>query len=173
VARVEEMLTKEVNRVQDLKELYGEDWQSVFTDAVYKFPILSPKADILSMLKSEAGALKTLNIESVIDVHNYAVLALRHMCNEETKDSEKVTVREGLIIPRDWQVHYENLLDQQSPLLILAVMQHVFTGNPLGGELYEWTNQKGGLFGGNNKHVKRTIIGASVIGAAAALLLGG
>lgn len=173
VLRVEEMLNHEAERVEYLKEVHPHSWQEVFPMTSHDFPHLSPNADVLLILKSDAASLKSHDLSQIVEVHNYAVLALRHMCNQELRKMEKVQVREGLFIPRDWQVHYENLLQSESPLLILAVMQHVFTGNPLAGELYEWDNQKGGLFGANSKNVGRTIVGASVIGAAAALLLGG
>ena len=173
VLKVKEILNQEAERVPDLKEIYGENWQSVFAAHSSHFPMLSPSTEVLSILKSDATSLKSLDLSLLVEVHNYSVLALRHICDQDVRKMEKVKVREGLIIPRDWQVHYENLLQSESPLLVLAVMQHVFTGNPLAGELYEWDNQKGGLFGGNSRNVGRTIIGASVIGAAAALLLGG
>ena len=175
------MLEREKKRAEYLRDLYYNghvpDHEKVGSP---EFRYGNPHPDTPKLLLYEASDLKNVDLPLVVEVHNYSVLAIRHMLGDEigalnyqrSGVSEKVKVRDGLVIPRDWQVHYENLLQSNSPRLILAVMQHAFSGNPLSGELYEWSNVKSGFFGRQNPSTKRAIVGASVIGAAAALLFG-
>lgn len=138
--RVDVILRRETKRVSALKEIYPRDWGSIFTRAAPDFNVLSPATDVIAILNSDAETLKLIDLSVVIEVHNFAVLVLRYMCNEELKKAQRVNVRDGLTIPRDWQTHFENLLACNSPVLLLAVLQHAFSGNPLAGEIYEWDN---------------------------------
>ena len=147
------------------RAIYGgdEDWEPDISRPNF------PKDYELEWLSQAASELPIEDRERVILVHNWAVTVLRNICNSEIKKAENVKVRDGLVIPREWHVHYENLYVNQSPKLILAVLQHAFTGNPMNGELFEWTN-RGKLLSGTSK---KAIVGASIIGAGAAFLLGG
>lgn len=153
--------------VKYMERAYGEEWEK---QSNLEKPAV-PNTDELDFLLRDVSHLKSMSREWLIDLHNFCVSALRAECLKDIKKYETVRVRPDLELPKDWQAHYENLYQAQLPVLILAVVQHAFIGNPLEGELYEWSNRRA-PFAGARVGQKTKLAGAAAIGAAAAFLLG-
>jgi hypothetical protein len=130
-----------------------------------------PSEEELDLLLADLATIHSYDKVRLVELHNFCVSALRAECLKDIKKAETIKVRSDLVLPRDWHVHYENLYQAQLPQLILAVVQHAFVGNPLDGELYEWSNRTS-IFGGAKPGNKTKLAGAAAIGAAAAFLLG-
>lgn len=154
-------------KVEFMKRAYGEDWQKTSNLE----PPAVPADGELDLLLQDVESLRSQDRGTLIELHNFCVAVLRAECLKDVKKYQTVKVRPDLELPRDWHTHYENLYQAQLPLLILAVVQHAFIGNPLDGELYEWSNRNA-LFGRAKAGNKTKLAGAAAIGAAAALLLG-
>lgn len=75
----------------------------------------------------------------LIATHNLAVNLARSAI-ERAKDSgvSLLKVREGLIIPQEWEDHYETLYETEFPWMVSTVMQSAFMGNPFAGETEAW-----------------------------------
>ena len=130
-----------------------------------------PSDEELDLLLEDLAKIQSYDKARLVELHNFSVSVLRAECLKDIKKYETVKVRSDLVLPRDWHTHYENLYQAQLPKLILAVVQHAFVGNPLDGELYEWSNRLS-IFGGAKPGNKTKLAGAAAIGAAAAFLLG-
>lgn len=77
----------------------------------------------------------------LIATHNLAVESARSAI-ERAKGSgvPLLKVREGLIIPQEWEDHYETLYETEFPWIVSTVMQSAFMGNPFADETEPWTS---------------------------------
>ena len=75
----------------------------------------------------------------LIATHNLAV-ELARSAIERAKGSgvPLLKVREGLIIPQEWEDHYETLYETEFPWIVSTVMQSAFMGNPFADETEPW-----------------------------------
>lgn len=77
----------------------------------------------------------------LIASHNLAVELVRSAI-ERAKSSgvPLLKVREGLIIPQEWEDHYQTLYETEFPWQVSTVMQSSFMGNPFADETEPWTS---------------------------------
>jgi hypothetical protein len=162
-----ERLRDWTERVAFMEENFEPGWQQRL---ILEEPSV-PTENEINLLLADIDSLKSENRETLVALHNYSVSVLRKECLLAIKQHRTLRVRPDLELPIDWHTHYENLYQAQLPLLILPVVQHAFIGNPLEGELYEWSNRKA-LLSGPRPGNKTKLVGAAAIGAVAALLLG-
>jgi hypothetical protein len=73
--------------------------------------------------------------------HNLAVTLVRSAI-ERAKGTgvPLLKVREGLVIPQQWEDHYQTLYETEFPWMVSTVMQSAFMGNPLADETEAWTS---------------------------------
>jgi hypothetical protein len=156
-------------KVQTFRALYGEE--EFWPRALPEPPAPSlPFQDDLYLLVAPIGEIKKVNQQRLIDIHNFAVDGIRDELLAELSSSAKtVRVREGLSVPLEWDAHYRILHEHQPEVLIWLAVKNAFIGNPLAGEVLEWspTNKKS-----RNRTQTTKLIGAAAVGAVAALLLG-
>jgi len=122
------------------------------------------------LLTCDPAQLQSLDQSELVRIHNISVDALRRACQRLLAAGEQpVKVREGLVVPREWDAHYCNLWPIQPKYLIWMAARHAVLGNPLKGEVFEWNNvgaqQTKSSTGGK-------IAGAAAIGVLAGFLFG-
>jgi hypothetical protein len=150
--------------------LYGEDKQFWPRDLGEPPPTSVPTEVDLSLLTAPVSKIKKISHQRLLEIHNFAVNGLREELQIELQSNSKtVKVREGLIVPLEWDAHYRILHESQPEVLIWLAVRHAFVGNPLAGEVLEWSPS---VADGRKTRQSTKLIGAAAIGAVAALLLG-
>lgn len=118
------------------------------------------------LLTCEPSHLQALDEKELVSIHNLLVESLRQACQDLLASGEQpVKVREGLDVPREWDAHYRNLWPTQPKCLIWIAARHAVLGNPLKGELFEWTN--------TGAKQTKSGVGVKIAGAAAVGVLAG
>ena len=122
------------------------------------------------LLTCEPSHLQALDQKELVSIHNLLVDSLRKACQVLLSAGEQpVKVREGLVVPREWDAHYRNLWPIQPKCLIWIAARHAVLGNPLKGEVFEWSNT-GAKETKSDVGVK--VAGAAAVGGLAGFLLG-
>lgn len=133
-------------------------------------PVVLLASEDYHLLTCDAGELQKIDENELVRIHNVLVDALRRACQGLLAAGEQpVKVRDGLVVPREWDAHYCNLWPIQPKCLIWMAARHAVLGNPLKGEVFEWSNvgsqqTKAGAGG--------KIAGAAAIGVLAGFLFG-
>jgi hypothetical protein len=156
--------------VRTFRALYGEDEKFWPRNLGGPPTSLLPTEEDLSLLMAPLSKIKKVPHQNLLEIHNFAVDGLRQELQIELQTSSKtVKVREGLSVPLEWDAHYRILHESQPEVLIWLAVRHAFVGNPLAGEVLEWSPS----VPNTRKAAQSTkLLGAAALGAVAALLLG-
>ena len=118
------------------------------------------------LLTCDPSELERKDQHELVRIHNVLVDNLRRGCSSLVEaGGPSVKVREGLVVPREWDAHYSNLWPEQPKCLIWMAARHAVLGNPLAGEVFEWNNQ--------GAAATKVNTGGKVAGAAALGILAG
>ncbi len=115
--------------------------------------------------------MKDLEPRELADLHNLLVVTLRSACNEKVNDGgDALEVRDGLGVTGEWDAHFTNLYAAQPKTLIWIALRHAMLGNPLEGEITEWSNN--GQKSKSSQNSVGMLAGAGALGLLAGFLWG-
>ena len=139
-----------------------------FPETVEKIVLLTDVE--CDLLDSPISKLKKIEQERLVEIHNLLVASLRIACNLELQSSsKKIKVRDGLTVTPEWDAHFRNLFIADPQLLIWLAAKHAMLGNPLAGEILEWSNS---MTPSNSRNFGVKLGGAAAAGLLAGLLFG-
>ena len=126
--------------------------------------------ELYPLIEIEPDGLQSFETEHLAELHNLIVDCLRTACLRDLSRAEIIKVREDLAVSREWDAHFRNLISADPKTLIWLATKHSMLGNPLAGEVFEWSNVGARA---NNESESTNSNKAKFAGAAALGLLAG